>query len=181
MMTMNDMNADVLAEWPTWRNTLIIHLTRREYTGDQIGDVLKEVQSYVDETGETPADAFGDAKTYAKQRSIDPADRPIGWRESRTILQFAGIIVSGGLMVGSSILMMMKITFPFDVPPTTGTVAGAIILIIFSMATPRVGIRDPQTGQSMMQENDRKVRMLISTFLVFMAIIFVATLMRNIT
>lgn len=181
MSEANITTPDVLEQWPTWRNSLIVHLTRQGYTGDQVGDVLKEIQSYVDESGETPEQAFGDPKTYARQRTVAPKGHRIGWREPRTLIQFAGIFVAGSLMVGGSILIMLGRTFPFDIPPTSGIVAGSIMLIIISLAGPRGGIRDPQTGKSMMKNNELTIRRLLSILIVFIIFILFATLMRNIT
>ena len=183
-MTEADFTAttsDVLEQWPAWRNSLIVQLNRQGFTGNQIGDVLKEIQSYIDETGESPEEAFGDPKVYARDRSIAPQRRPIGWREPRTILQFAGIIIAGCLMVGGSILIMLGRTWPFDIPATSGVVAGSLLIILISMATPRGGIRDPQTGQSMMQNNDSIARMVLSVFIVLSVVTLLATVVRSLT
>jgi hypothetical protein len=61
-----------------WRDTLITELRLRDVPGNRIGEVLAEVDAHCTDSGQTPAEAFGDPITYA-QSIIDvhgPGRRP---------------------------------------------------------------------------------------------------------
>lgn len=52
-----------------WRDALLFQLRMKDVPGDRIGDILLEVESHLRETGESPENAFGDAKAYANERA----------------------------------------------------------------------------------------------------------------
>lgn len=50
-----------------WRDELILELRLLDVPGDRIGDALVTVESHVVESGESAQEAFGDARTYARE------------------------------------------------------------------------------------------------------------------
>lgn len=59
-----------------WCDDLVLELRLRDVPGPVIGDRLGEVEAHCAETGETPAEAFGDATRYARQlEEDDPPQR----------------------------------------------------------------------------------------------------------
>ncbi|HET9658282.1 MAG TPA: hypothetical protein VFP72_23220, partial [Kineosporiaceae bacterium] len=50
-----------------WREALVLQLRLARVRGDRIGEVLAEVESHCAESGESPAEAFGDAEDYARK------------------------------------------------------------------------------------------------------------------
>lgn len=71
-------------------------------SGDEIGDILTEVEAYVDETGEAPQEAFGDPAQYARSRSATVSPPP---RKRRIVVLGAVIItcfVGGALSAGGA-------------------------------------------------------------------------------
>jgi hypothetical protein len=49
-----------------WRDALITELRLRDLPGTRIGEVLAEVDAHCTDSGQTPAEAFGDPVTYAQ-------------------------------------------------------------------------------------------------------------------
>ncbi|MCC2307856.1 hypothetical protein [Cellulomonas chengniuliangii] len=55
-----------------WRDDFILALRLRDAAGAQIGDALAQVESYCAESGDTAAEAFGDAREYAQALPLAP-------------------------------------------------------------------------------------------------------------
>ncbi len=55
-----------------WRDDFILALRLRDAAGAQIGDALAQVESYCAESGDTAAEAFGDAREYAQSLPLPP-------------------------------------------------------------------------------------------------------------
>jgi hypothetical protein len=75
-----------------WRDSLLTELRLRQIPGDRIGEALAEVDTYCADSGQTPAEAFGDPITYAESLVSTYAAAPMGawervWRP--TALAFA--------------------------------------------------------------------------------------------
>lgn len=62
---------------PTWAEEFILELRLLEVSGREIGAALSEVDSHCAESGESAAEAFGQAKEYARSLELpaDPAQR----------------------------------------------------------------------------------------------------------
>lgn len=65
------MSPNILGQWPQWRDKLVLELRSRDVPGAAIGEILAEVEAHLQESGESPEVAFGDARTYAGQRAAD--------------------------------------------------------------------------------------------------------------
>ncbi|WP_152192789.1 hypothetical protein [Georgenia satyanarayanai] len=62
-------------EHQQWCDDLVLELRLRDVPGPMIGDRLGEVEAHCAETGESPAEAFGDATQYARQLESGPPQR----------------------------------------------------------------------------------------------------------
>jgi hypothetical protein len=58
-----------------WHDTFITELRLREIPGDRIGEVLAEIDTHCADSGQTPAEAFGDPIVYAA--SVIAASAPV--------------------------------------------------------------------------------------------------------
>jgi hypothetical protein len=86
-----------------WRDSLISELRTRELSGDRIGQALADVDAYCADSGQTPADAFGDPIAYAQQ--LIEAHAPERKSFARRILlptatSFASLVGILGLLDG---------------------------------------------------------------------------------
>lgn len=82
-----------------WLDEMIIELRLRDVRGTAIGDAAAQVEAHCAETGETPEEAFGDPREYA--RSLDfPASalqptHPVDW--AKTLAPVAAGLVAVNL------------------------------------------------------------------------------------
>ena len=72
------MSQNILGQWPQWRDKLVLELRSGDVPGAVIGEILAEVEAHLQESGESPEVAFGDARTYAWQRAADIAGASAG-------------------------------------------------------------------------------------------------------
>ena len=73
-----------------WRDTLITQLRLREVSGKRIGEALAEVDAYCADSGQSPAEAFGDPTGYARSLiEVHAPDRPAGERVRKVLLPVA--------------------------------------------------------------------------------------------
>lgn len=63
-----------------WRDDFLVELRLRDVPGRRIGDLLAEVEAHCAESGEHPAEAFGEPRAYA---AVVAPGRPLrpGWQE----------------------------------------------------------------------------------------------------
>lgn len=54
----------------TWAENLVVELRLRAVSGGAFGDALKHVESYCQDSRESPDEAFGPAREYARSRSF---------------------------------------------------------------------------------------------------------------
>src|SRR5699024_9383196 len=149
----------------------------------EVGDVLLEVQSYIDETGEPPEEAFGTPEDYARSRAIDPQPYPSIRESPRRKLQLVLLVIGGILLIGSPVA---ESVFFEDIPrflPAFGILVGFAIMYVSLRLTPlsaRKGPVDPVSGRSLMPDNSRKVLAFsILIFLVLGIISIVVNLILN--
>jgi hypothetical protein len=139
------MTNHVLARHSKWRDALVLHLRMADVPGDRIGEILLEVESHVAETGETPQQAFGDAKSYATARAEphhdDLPERGIDIVRQVLLPGLGGFLLAmGSLRLGSGELL-------------SGAIMGIIgvALLVFTFATiAEDPVRHPQSGQPLM-------------------------------
>jgi hypothetical protein len=172
-MRSDNGNGDVLAEWSRWRDEFVYRLRRQGMTGKQVGEVLKEVEAHIRESGESPAVAFGDPAAYAAIRAVDP--RPVGWSNPGSLAEVAGTVLGTGMMVWSAVLSGRDESLPLGLHPFFGLVTGLVILFLVLRQVPRDTVTDPETGRPMMGSRPQHhIRLL--ALLVFVGIIMVFAL-----
>jgi len=147
-MSSHEWKPDVLAEWPRWREELIYRLRRQGKDGRQVGEVLKEADAHLRESGESPESAFGDPAIYAASRVTDP--HPVGWTDPGTLAELAMSLIGGGIMIWSAILLALHRSLPLGPHPYVGTLSGLLILFLTYRQTQRDNVTDPATGRPML-------------------------------
>lgn len=175
--TMNNMKPDILHEWPRWRDELIYRLRRQGMTGDQVGEVLTEILAYTNESGESPVEAFGAPKTYADSRVLEP--NPIGWTNLGTLAEIAAVLLGGGMMFWSAVLIGQHDTWPLGIHPLVGTFTGLVILFFTIRHSPRDTVRDPRTGEPLMGNHRQKEFLALLVFVILGFIPLVVQLILN--
>ncbi len=82
----------------TYRQELIVALRLKDVPGDRIGEIVAEVESHVADTGEHPAEAFGNPRDYAATLTAEHRTGP-WWSTTLTVIWSfaAGWLVSQGL------------------------------------------------------------------------------------
>lgn len=98
------MHTKSLEQWSDWRDKLILALRLKDVPGTTIGEILAEVEAHVAETGETPEQAFGSPRDYARLRAEDveklPSHPKLGMTVRDTVLWIlCGI---GGFISGTT-------------------------------------------------------------------------------
>jgi hypothetical protein len=84
-----------------WRDAFVTELRLRDVPGTQVGEALAEVDAHCTDSGQTPAEAFGDPVSYAAARAADLAVKPhrtplrIAW------MSFAGVAGALAVLVGT--------------------------------------------------------------------------------
>lgn len=162
------MTHQLLANHQTWRDQLIYHLRMKDVPGDRIGDILLEVESHLRETGETPVEAFGEAREYAEAHfemnpPLAPKRSPIASLIGIGLTSFAGaaIYASGVIAIGKGDDVWLGVN------PWVAFIAGAAILIAGLMLLPADLVRHPETHAPLM--GDMKALKLV-TVLVLAAV-----------
>lgn len=169
------MSTKPLSDWPKWRDELIYHLRMKDVSGDRIGDILLEVEEHVRESGETPNDAFGDAKTYAVTRTdVMPASAEEGEaRDKHNLLlimlfAFAGsaLYATGSQSIGAGTDAL------FGLKGWIAFVLGAIILLVGLWRLPFDFVRHPTTDESMFEDNAKTGRLIGAIILIVVGVVF---------
>jgi len=86
--------------------TLATELRRRKLSEDQVADVLRELQSHLQETGGRPEEAFGRPKEYAArfpEGSIVSPGSKIGYLAAAVLIVLLGVQIVFGLVLGVSL------------------------------------------------------------------------------
>ena len=78
-----------------WRDSLVTELRLRDIPGERIGEVLAEVDTHCGDSGQTPAEAFGDPIAYAESlvAAYAPAPRSAWervWRPTAQVFATMG-------------------------------------------------------------------------------------------
>lgn len=136
-----------LSQWPKWRDTLIYRLRMKDVPGDQIGDILLEVDTHLQESGETPDEAFGNARTYADSRATD-IETPVNpWSILSIVVgSFAGaaLTVGGALQFGKGVGTFVLL------PPWLALVLGLVLVAGTLVTLPIDLVRHPVSGRSLL-------------------------------
>lgn len=114
---------------PAWREDFVVELRLLSVPGARIGDALLTVEAHVVEAGEPASEAFGDARTYAREIAAATGAAGTGWRVGAatvvsTLLGLVGMLVTvaafGGWLDGG----------PVEV--TTGELVGLAVLVLLA-------------------------------------------------
>jgi hypothetical protein len=133
---------------------LIDQLRTNEVSGQDIGDILTEVAVHVQETGETPQEAFGDPVTYAERRGTPalPSPHPyLGMSMGAT----TGYIVSGigGVMAAGAAWALGAGDARWGPLPTwLALVVGLVLMLVPLWVLKPDLVTDPRTGKPLVAE-----------------------------
>jgi hypothetical protein len=135
----------MLARWPSWRDKLIVELRNRDVPGDAIGDILGEAESHLVDSGESPDVAFGEPKTYARERAASIAATPDD--ASDTLVSAIGGAIGGVVLGLGAWGLGAGEPAPGGIPAWVALFVGvAILSFVFLWITPDF-ITDPRTGR----------------------------------
>lgn len=164
------MTAPPLAQYPKWRDDLILALRVKNVPGDQIGDILLEVESHVTETGESPEEAFGKAKDYAASRVVVKPDPP---EEDMDLV--AQILIPG---IGGFLLA----TGAFDLGagqdswagwrPWLMLIAGFAIMVVTFLRLPVDDVRDPRSNSPILGSQRQFILIILGSFVIAAVLMF---------
>ena len=143
-------------------NDLVIELRLLDVPGDRIGQIMTETESHLAESKEDPVEAFGPARTYARELAgrvgADAGGKTLPGRLARSIRGRDWLIIIGGFactFAGATLLfngvfgVLGRPTW-LGLPAWLLIVAGVVLLVLFAIA-PRAlhdPIVDPVTGES---------------------------------
>lgn len=108
-----------------YRDELLLALRMHEISGARVGDVLAEVETHLDESGEDPVEAFGSPREYAARVAAQLEGDPA--KQSRPA-------VLGGAL-GTAALTLLGLEFFFDgfggpVPFVLADAVGAVWMLL---------------------------------------------------
>lgn len=168
------MRTEPLASWPKWRDDLIYHLRLQDLSGDQIGDILLEVEEHTSESGESPEEAFGPAKAYAESRS---SAIPASENDDEDVNLIAQILVPGlgGFLLATG---AFELGSGDDAWGSTRSwlmlITGSSLLTWVFLRLPIDLVRDPRTGNALFRERREMTVIMMSAFVVAAAIMYAA-------
>lgn len=139
------MSDRLLSKWPSWRDKATLELRTKNVPGDQIGDILTEVETHLDETGESPEDAFGEPGAYVSERldgvGMAPASGS-GWIANAIGGAISGLLLGYGAWqfgAGDPVLG--------NIPAWIGLLLGvAGLAFVFGRIEPDL-VTDPRSGR----------------------------------
>lgn len=139
------MTDRVLSQWPTWRDKAILELRMKGVPGEEIGEILTEVETHLQESGESPEDAFGDPVAYARDRmeSVNMVTKD----GANMITGAIGGALGGFVLAHSAWRLGAGEPMLGNMPAWIGVLLGAALL---AWVFHRIGldlITDPRTGR----------------------------------
>ena len=109
----------------TWREDFIVELRLLGVPGDTIGDALVTAEAHVRESGESAQEAFGDARSYARE-TAESGKTSTPWR--LTTAEIVGIVAGlVGMLATAAAFTAWLDGGPVTV--TAGTVAGLVLFL----------------------------------------------------
>jgi hypothetical protein len=157
-MTMNQTNSSLprsrpLDDHKTWREELVLQLRMDDVPGDRIGEILLDIDQHIRDTGESPEEAFGPAKAYARswRDSGEQARSSMLNLVAIAISAFAGtyLLTAGATGAGQGADSILRM------PPVVALLMGAVILTVLVMQLPVDLIRHPATKQPLFGDSGR--------------------------
>lgn len=127
---------------------LAFQLRLRDVPGERVGQILAEVQSHLDDSGESPADAFGPPAEYAKTLAAAvPAPKP----NLAIIVAICGSLGSfGGFLILNGVFGLLGWEAPlFGLPAWVWIVVGVACLagLFIYARSLNDPIIDPRSGR----------------------------------
>jgi hypothetical protein len=168
------MSTKPLAAWPKWRDDLIHQLRLKDVPGDRIGDILLEVEEHTSESGETPEEAFGPAKSYAESRSNAIPQTGEDEEDVNLILQ---ILVPGlgGFLLATGVFDLGSGDYAWgSTRPWIMLITGSTLLTWVLIRLPIDLVRDPRTGNALFRERGEMIAIMMSAFLVAAGLMYAA-------
>lgn len=101
--------------------TLAMELRKRRLGEDQLADVLRELQSHLQETGSRPEETFGSPKEYAArfpEGNTASRGTKVGQLAAVALIVLLGVKIFFGLILG----------IPFGLAETAIYIAGTVLL-----------------------------------------------------
>lgn len=114
-----------------WRDEFILELRLLSVPGETIGDALLTVETHVTDSGEDAAEAFGDARSYAKEISRATGTAGRGWKVSATTVASTLLGLLGMLLSVSAFSAWLQ-RGPVGV--TTGELVGLGVVLLLACA-----------------------------------------------
>jgi hypothetical protein len=112
-----------------WRDDFVLTLRLRDVSGTEIGDALAHVESYCAESGETAAEAFGDAREYAGSLPFDERT-PQGDGVSVRQLVLHGVSLGGMFVTVAAVTGWIS----GQTPSLTAGILAATVLVVLTAA-----------------------------------------------
>ncbi len=140
------MSTDVLGHWPQWRDTLIVELRLKNVPGPEIGDILTEVAAHIEDSGESPEEAFGDPVQYARGRSATVATPS---RKRRAMVVSAVVIAcfaGGAMAAGGAWALGAGDPRWGPLPAWLALAAGVVLLVGMLLLGKPDLVTDPRSG-----------------------------------
>jgi hypothetical protein len=127
-----------------WRDAFVLVLRLSDVSGAAIGDALAQVNSHCTESGQSPADAFGDPRAYATEvaASLKTSARtlPLPWW--RVAIMGAGTLLgTSGFLAG-----LAGLTHDHRAPINFGTIATVPIVAIGALVVMNLLDRSAHSG-----------------------------------
>lgn len=156
-----------------WRDELIYHLRMKDIPGDRIGDILLEVESHIGETGETPAEAFGDAKHYAATHAEATPPPPEERTTSNAGLILIGVssFVGAGLYASGAIAIGKGEDAYLGLDGWVALVLGLALVTFTIIRLPSDLIRHPETGE-LLFGGTTKIKAITFAFMIALGLVF---------
>ncbi|WP_129664595.1 HAAS signaling domain-containing protein [Phytoactinopolyspora endophytica] len=158
-------------------DSLIFALRMRNVPGEEIGQIVAEVEAHVAESGEAPAEAFGKPREYARTWA-----RNTGHRQGRSdlIRSILGIVAAGagGSLLGVSVIRTATDKSVWGLHPLLTVLAGVIVMAGAAFALPKADrVIDPRTGLEPERINRSGRRAMIITGAAVLAWLTAATVL----
>jgi hypothetical protein len=151
----------LLAPHKKWRDHLVFQLRMEDVPGDRIGDILLEVDSHVAETGESPEDAFGDPRAYARTRASALPRTGKSDDEGMGALPIAIISFFGSMLFVSGAMGLGKGSESlYFLPPWLVLILGATLLGYAIMNLPEDFVRHPVTNKPLLGDGPQSKKVL---------------------
>lgn len=116
---------------PAWREDLVVELRLLSVPGRRIGDALATVEAHVADSGEDAAEAFGDARAYARELA------QVGGAAARG-RGVSPVTVLGTLLGLTGMLISLRAFTAWlaggPVRVTTGEVVGLVVVVLLACA-----------------------------------------------